>query len=101
MDAHSGLLACVFVCWHCSRALRPLPISVLTSWLWRSDLFGGLKLIHPAGRCRGMDRSTLKDKNAAELRRAKGKAKKKPKPSESSKEQDALIAELDKGPLDA
>ena len=49
-----------------------------------------------------MDNSTPNDEVAAELdRRAKGKAKMKTKPSESSKEDDALIAELDKGPLDA
>jgi hypothetical protein len=49
-----------------------------------------------------MDHSTPNDEEAAELgRRAKGKAKKKAKPSESSKEEDALIAELDKGPLEA
>ena len=41
------------------------------------------------------------DEEAAELDRANGKAKKKTKPSEPSKEEDALVAELDKGPLGA
>ena len=60
------------------------------------------QLIDPAGRCHGMDNRTPIDEEAAELgRRAKGKAKKKTKPSESSKEEDVLIAELDKGPLGA
>jgi hypothetical protein len=51
-----------------------------------------------------MDEHTPKelDEEAAKLeRRAKGKAKKKTRPSESSKEEDVLIAELDKGPLGA
>jgi hypothetical protein len=49
-----------------------------------------------------MDNSTPNDEEAAKLdRHAKGKAKKKTKPSEPIKEEAALIAELDKGPLGA
>jgi hypothetical protein len=49
-----------------------------------------------------MDKGTPNDEKAAALgRRVKGNAKKKAKPRESSKEEDALIAELDKGPLEA
>jgi hypothetical protein len=49
-----------------------------------------------------MDNRTPIDEEAAELdSRAKGKVKKKTKPSQSSNEEDVLIAELDKGPLGA
>ena len=51
-----------------------------------------------------MDDHTPKelDEEAAKLeRRANTKTKKKPKPSEPSKEEDALITELDKGPMGA
>jgi hypothetical protein len=49
-----------------------------------------------------MHNGTPNDEVAAKLdRRAKGKTKKKTKPSEPIKEEAALIAELDKGPLGA
>jgi hypothetical protein len=61
-----------------------------------------LQPIDLAWRCHGMDNRTPIDEEAAEPdHRAKGKAKKKTKPSETSKGEDVLIAELDKGPLGA
>jgi hypothetical protein len=70
--------------------------------LRRADNVGELQPIDPAWRCHGMDNRTPIDEEAAEPdHRAKGKAKKKTKPSESSKEEDVLIAESDKGPLGA
>ena len=43
----------------------------------------------------------LDEEAAKPERRANTKTKKKPKPSEPSKEEDALITELDKGPMGA